>query len=107
MRCVRCGSVLDDDAVFCYKCGDFVMREEEPGPFEIERAGKRRRGSASHRGFIIKLVIWVTVAAAGVAAAILGYDWIAGQWAENTESGTLRRFDWEMTLPQPNVFERL
>ncbi|HIU57892.1 MAG TPA: zinc ribbon domain-containing protein [Candidatus Ornithomonoglobus merdipullorum] len=75
MKCDKCGAVLEDDAVFCYKCGSFVMSDEDTEPIAAEKAGKRRRGSSSFP-IVLRILIWAAVAAAGVAAAVFGYRWI-------------------------------
>ncbi len=81
MICSKCGAVLDDDAVFCDKCGSFEMREEvsdHAEPVVIEKAGKRRRRKSTG-WFLFKTFAWVLIAAAGIAAIILGYRLIDGE----------------------------
>lgn len=78
MICSKCGAVLDDDAVFCDKCGSFEMREETPDPAMTENAGKRRRRKSTG-WFLFRTFAWAIVAAAGIAAAVLGYRFIDGQ----------------------------
>lgn len=113
MRCDKCGAILDDDSVFCYKCGSFVMNEEAMEPVTDEKAGKRSRGGSSF-WFYLRTFMWVIVAAAGVAAAVLGYKWIDGQRIHGKkkpdvsdrivwgESWVAPRWSPPLDTPQPN-----
>ncbi len=78
MLCSKCGAILDDDAVFCDSCGSFVMREEKVDPAMAEVAGKRKR-KHSFFWLYFKPVAVIIIVAAGIAAAIIGYNWIENQ----------------------------
>ncbi len=74
MRCGRCGAELDDGAVFCHECGEFVMlgAENEESLGVSEGSGRRRRdGSASWLFF--KTSACIVIAIAGIIAVIAGY----------------------------------
>ena len=73
MICRRCGNELDDDAVFCDKCGSFVLRETENGTEPIEAAGKRRRGGSSF-SLVLTIAAWIIGIAAGITAIVYGYS---------------------------------
>lgn len=77
MRCKKCGCELDENAVFCHKCGEFVMRRIYKGEPVIE-AGKRvRKYSMTREGVIA--IITVLISLAGIFGVSFGYKFIANQ----------------------------
>ncbi len=74
MKCNRCGAELDDDTVFCYECGSFVMRRSEK--MILEKTGKRKRNTSDFWLFF-RIISWIIVIAAGIAAVIAGYHFVA------------------------------
>lgn len=78
MLCEKCGALLDDDAVFCDKCGSFVMSGEYSDMGDLECAGKRVRNRSSFWLFF-RISAWIIIAAAGIIAAIFGYRYMMNQ----------------------------
>ena len=79
MLCEKCGSELDDSAVFCDKCGSFVMSGDEYSDIgEVESAGKRVRNRSSFWLFF-KIAAWIVAIAAGIIAAVCGYNYMMNQ----------------------------
>ncbi|MDD6762191.1 MAG: hypothetical protein PUD92_00890 [Clostridiales bacterium] len=75
MRCGRCGAELDDDAVFCCECGEFVMRGEDPDEESLavsEGDGKRRR-NRSEFWLFFGIAARIVIVLAGIIAVIAGY----------------------------------
>lgn len=70
MKCGKCGAELDDDTVFCYECGSFVMRKSEK--MILEKTGKRKRNTSNFWLFF-RIISWIIIIAAGIAAVIAGY----------------------------------
>lgn len=72
MICRKCGAELSEDAVFCDKCGSFVMRGERMPAEPVETAGKRRRSRSSFWVFFRPAAL-IIIIAAGIAACIFSY----------------------------------
>lgn len=76
MNCYKCGAMLDDDAVFCDKCGSFVLNETYSLTGEIKAAGKRVRNRSSFWLFF-KIFAVVVIVISGIAGVIIGYTYIS------------------------------
>lgn len=77
MQCGKCGAELHDDAVFCDKCGSFVMREIEKTDMELAvNVGKRRRSNNNRFTFwmFFGIIATAAVIVSGVIAIVLGYN---------------------------------
>lgn len=78
MLCKKCGAELDNDAVFCDKCGSFVMSGEYSDIGKLESAGKRVRNRSSF-WFFFRISAWVIIVVAGIIAAVYGYNYMINQ----------------------------
>lgn len=77
MICNKCGAELNDNAVFCDKCGCFVLREEtESEP--LEAVGKRVRSRGAFWLFF-RITAWILIIAAGITATLLTYRMVKKQ----------------------------
>ena len=76
MHCKKCKAELDEDAVFCDKCGSFVMREESFDTDLLETVGKRKRNRSAFWLFF-RIISVAVIIIAGIVAVIYGYMSIA------------------------------
>ncbi|MGN1115830.1 MAG: zinc-ribbon domain-containing protein [Candidatus Ornithomonoglobus sp.] len=75
MRCGKCGAELDDDAVFCYKCGEFVMRGADPDEesLDVSEGNGRRKRNRSDFWLFFRIAARIVIVLAGIIAVIAGY----------------------------------
>ncbi|MGN0182611.1 MAG: zinc-ribbon domain-containing protein [Candidatus Ornithomonoglobus sp.] len=75
MQCGRCGAELDDGAVFCYKCGEFVMRGADPEEesLDVSEGDGRRRRNRSDFWLFFRIAARIVIVLAGIIAVIAGY----------------------------------
>jgi uncharacterized membrane protein YvbJ len=82
MRCGKCGAELNEEAVFCYKCGSFVMRTPDEEKLDITDGDGRRKRNRSSFWLFFRIFAVAAVCIAGIIAAICGYTVISDNSAE-------------------------
>lgn len=73
MKCKKCGRVLEDNAVFCDKCGTLViLKTKAEAEDKSEFTGKRIR-NRSDVWLYFRLSSWIIMVIAGILAVFIGY----------------------------------
>ena len=94
MHCKKCKAELDEDAVFCDKCGSFVMREESLDTDLLETVGKRKRNRSAFWLFF-RIISVAVIIIAGIVAVVYGYMSIA-----NDQTSFVKGFDAYKTVSE-------
>lgn len=103
MQCSKCGAELDDGTVFCYKCGEFVMRNSsEEESLDVSEGDGRRRRSRSDFWLFFGIAARIVIVLAGIIAVIAGYR-IASKPSEPEKMYRPDADVWEVTELQRNL----
>lgn len=96
MKCSKCGTPLDDNAVFCDLCGSFVMNSEyKPLPNNGCRSRHRKSGG-------VWIIILISAVLSGFTGTCIGYGIIVHDSIKKAESRmsvpTVSKKHWEESL---------
>lgn len=97
MRCRKCGNYLDENAVFCDKCGAFVMHSEYD---MLPNNGFRIRRKKFNTSFWLKITATLLIAA--IIGVCIGYSIIIRDLkrreAAKYATPPKQAFEWDKSL---------